>query len=448
MSDVGIRKHGNRWQITFYDQHGRRRFETVHGSLTTARKLRAERMHQVQSGKFGLAQQRPVPTLEGFVQRWRQEVAIGLAPSTRRAYETALEHHLLPAFGSTSLDLITKAAVQKFISEKAQQQRWDYTKGKNPNPDRPTLAGKTIRNMIAVLHSVLESAVEDYELLDRNPLAGVLSDRRRRRFPTEKLRVRPKVHVLEPDAFKQALGALRHDRIRRLALVAALAGLRWGELVALRVEDLDWRRNRIRVTRALYRRVPGAPKTEQSEGEVPICPTVRRVLQLVPWSRGYVFSVDGETPIGDGSWIKRQWREAQVAAGIAHPTSWHDLRHLFVSLLIAAGKHPKYIASAARHRDPGFSLRTYGHLFDSMPISAVEWWDDLLWPAGCPHVPAPPARADVTGLSPDAGTGASGGGHVSINAEPQGDAQETAPRAASKGVRAPYLARGAHSLPN
>jgi integrase len=241
--------------------------------------------------------------------------------------------------------------------------------------------------MIAVLHSVMESVVEDYELLDRNPLAGVLSDRRRRRFPTEKLRVRPKVHVLEPDEFKRALEALRHDRIRRLALVAALAGLRWGELVALRVEDLDWRRNRIRVTRALYRRVPGAPKTEQSEGEVPICPTVRRVLQLVPWNRGYVFSVDGEMPIGDGSWIKRQWREAQGAAGIAHPISWHDLRHLFVSLLIAAGKHPKYIASAARHRDPGFSLRTYGHLFDSMPISAVEWWDDLLWPHGCPHVP-------------------------------------------------------------
>jgi len=160
-----------------------------------------------------------------------------LAPSTRRAYETALQHHLLPAFGGVSLDLITKATVQKFISEKAQQQRWDYTRGKNPNPDRPMLAGKTIRNMIAVLHSVLESAVENYELLDRNPLAGVLSDRRRRRFPTEQLRVRPKVHVLEPEEFKQALKALRHDRIRRLALVAALAGLRWGELVALRVEE-------------------------------------------------------------------------------------------------------------------------------------------------------------------------------------------------------------------
>lgn len=106
--------------------------------------------------------------------------------------------------------------------------------------------------------------------------------------------------------------------------------------------------------------------------------------------------VDGETPIGDGSWIKRTWREVQIAAGIAQPTSWHDLRHQFVSLLIAAWKHPKFIASAARHRDPGFSLRTYGHLFDSMPIAAVEWWDDLLWPVGCPFMPAPEAAAART----------------------------------------------------
>lgn len=149
--------------------------------------------------------------------------------------------------------------------------------------------------------------------------------------------LRQRVHVLEPEEFKRALEPLRLDRVRRLALVAALAGLRWGELVALRVEDVDWTRNRIRVTRALYRRVPGAPKTEESVGEVPICPTARRILKAVSWERGYVFSVDGQTPIGDGSWIKRQWRQAQRAVGITQPVSWHDFRHLFVSLLIAAG---------------------------------------------------------------------------------------------------------------
>lgn len=183
-------------------------------------------------------------------------------------------------------------------------------------------------------------------------------------------------------------------------LTAAFTGLRWGEQVALRIEeDVNWRRNRIVVTRSLYRRIPCGPKTEESEGEVPICPTVRRILQAVPWREGYVFSGDGTKPIGDGSWIKREWKRAQRTAGIRHPITWRDLRHQFVTLLIAAGKHPKYIANAARHRDPGFSLRTYGHLFESMPITQVEWWDDLLWPDGCPYVPAPEFESKTSQLA-------------------------------------------------
>jgi integrase len=117
-----------------------------------------------------------------------------------------------------------------------------------------------------------------------------------------------------------------------------------------------------------------------------MCPTVRRILQAANRD-GYLYSREGVTPIGDGSWVKGGWRRAQLRAGIAQPVTWHDLRHLCVSLLIAAGKHPKFIADAARHRDPGFSLRVYGHLFDSLPVTTVEWWDDLLWPTGFPYLP-------------------------------------------------------------
>lgn len=53
-----------------------------------------------------------------------------------------------------------------------------------------------------------------------------------------------------------------------------------------------------------------------------------------------------------------------------------------MSLLIASGKHPKYIAQQARHHSAGFHLERYGHLIDTLPVTPVEWWDDLLWPAG------------------------------------------------------------------
>ena len=53
--------------------------------------------------------------------------------------------------------------------------------------------------------------------------------------------------------------------------------------------------------------------------------------------------------------------------------------------MIAAGKHPKYIAAQAGHSSAGFTLDRYGSLFETLPISPVEWWDDLIWPGGWHH---------------------------------------------------------------
>ena len=117
---------------------------------------------------------------------------------------------------------------------------------------------------------------------------------------------------------------------------------------------------------------------------IDLCPAVRRILQGIAKERpvGLVFSPDGTASIGDGSWIKRHWRAAQVRAGVKAPITWHDLRHRFVSQLICAGKHPKYIAQQAGHSSGGFTPDRYGALFETLPITPVEWWDDLLWSGG------------------------------------------------------------------
>ncbi len=66
----------------------------------------------------------------------------------------------------------------------------------------------------------------------------------------------------------------------------------------------------------------------------------------------------------------------------------HDLRHQFVSPLIAAGKDPLYISKQAGHSDPGFTLKRYGHLFETIKfetikVRPVEWPEDLVWSTGC-----------------------------------------------------------------
>ena len=134
-------------------------------------------------------------------------------------------------------------------------------------------------------------------------------------------------NVLEPQDFVRAVQQL-DSPIREAVLFAALTGLRWGEQVAVRIdEDVDLRRNRLRVSRSLYRRAQQTPKTRRSIRDVDLCPTVRRILQTLPRNEGLVFSQDGKTPIGEGSWVKRQWRHAQIDADIKQPIRWHDLRH-------------------------------------------------------------------------------------------------------------------------
>jgi len=115
-------------------------------------------------------------------------------------------------------------------------------------------------------------------------------------------------------------------------------------------------------------------------------PLVRRIVQTVPWSEGLIFSPDGVKPMGDGRWIKRQWHKAQVRAGIHQPIRWHDLRYQYVSFLILIGKSPKYVSQQAGHASAGFTLDRYGHLFNAITPTPMEWIEDLLWPGDCDQI--------------------------------------------------------------
>ncbi len=338
-------KRGRRWWIVYYI-HGRQVRESVGFSYREAVRARARRIADIEAGRLGLRPYRKIPTLLEFVQKtWSDQVATNLKPSTRRGYETYLRHHLLPEFGDYPLSAINRAALKAWIAKKAKEQRYSYSR-RNPNPHRPTLSKKSVLNMVALLAAILETATVDYELIPANPLRGIL---RRRNFADFRPQDR-RVRILEPEDFRRAVAVLKPP-VLQMVLFAALTGCRWGEQVALCIEDVDFRRNRLRITRSLYKRSPQTPKTEQSVRDIVMSPIIRRILQALPWQEGYVFSPDdGKTPIGDGSWLKRQWRKAQVWAGIQRSIRWHDLRHQFVSLLIAAGKDVSTLPSRRARR--------------------------------------------------------------------------------------------------
>jgi integrase len=105
---------------------------------------------------------------------------------------------------------------------------------------------------------------------------------------------------------------------QEMVVVAALTGLRWGELIALRMEeDVDFRRNKLHITHAFYRRIPQTPKTAQSIRSVDMCPTVLSLLQGRKTREGLVFTADGLGPMGAGNWDKTAVARRPIAG-------WHS----------------------------------------------------------------------------------------------------------------------------
>lgn len=261
---------------------------------------------------------------------------------------------------------------------------------------------------------VVKTAIRD-RIIGHDPCLDVKLPRRDRRsvssgaFP-----------MLTLDEFLRILGHVP-DRFKVAAVLSYGSGLRWGEVAALTVRDVDGLEAghmAVGVTRTLQE-VAGRfvikprPKTDAGVRLVPVpdwAATVVRRHVATYCKRPGDFLVLGETgdyvsrgyarlyilrpalvraglmgqvssnsgPGGRDAWTAR-WRdrdgvdheetfrtEAAAVRVVARghytaPSSWHGLRHAYVSSLVTAGLDPVHVALAAGHSDPAFTLRTYAH---------------------------------------------------------------------------------------
>lgn len=177
-------------------------------------------------------------------------------------------------------------------------------------------------------------------------------------------------------------------RTGRWAMLMLYAGLRRGEALALRWEDIDWEHNIIHVRRAVHFEgndpVLGTTKTETSVRDVPMFPVLRRCLQMHDASETYVCSSAAGKLVTDSVW-KSSWTTFNNAmtnilnGDTAQPVCpgrrsdldkdrktflvrAHDLRHTFCSLLYDAGVDVLTAQKLMGHASPEITMRIYTHL--------------------------------------------------------------------------------------
>jgi len=274
-------------------------------------------------------------------------------PSAVRGYDAALQARILPALGGARLADVTRPDVQAFV---------DRLLGQG-------LDGSTIRNALMPLRVIYRRAIARGEVAV-NPTTGV-----------ELPAVRGRRERIASPAEAAALLEALTPADRPVWATALYAGLRRGELMALRWDDVDLAAGVIRVERSWdprAREIVGV-KTHAGRRRVPIAAVLRDHLvdQRLRVGRvdGLVFG-DADRPFGYQG-LRLRARAAWEKAGLA-PIGLHEARHTFASLMIAAGLNAKALSAYLGHASIGITFDRYGHLMPGNEDEAAGLLDAYL----------------------------------------------------------------------
>jgi integrase len=292
-------------------------------------------------------------TVAAYAEQWA--AARVHRESSAERLEVYLRRHVLPALGNRPIGQVRHSEVQQWIKRLSE-----------------TLAPGTVENVYRVLSALMRAAVRD-RVIASNPCEDVELPRK------------PKVEIVPPtvDEVERLLGAMP-DRYRILGTLAAGAGLRLGEALGLTVDRVNFLKRELRVDRQLVTisgQAPrfGPPKSDSSVRTVPLADSVLEALSahiaaFPPGEHGLIVTHAGGSPIRRNAFGHMWRRGPQKVPDLGH-VRYHDLRHHFASLLIAAGCSVKVVQKALGHASAKQTLDTYAHLWpesDDLTRAAVE----------------------------------------------------------------------------
>jgi integrase len=258
-------------------------------------------------------------------------------PSALRAYEQVLRATVLPCMGHLKLSSVTRTVLQDLIDELVGG-------GRSPS---------TVRNTVLPLRAIYRRALSRSEVLV-NPTLGLA-------LPTTRDR---RERVARPAEAKALIEALP-ERDRALWATALYAGLRRGELRALRWSDVDFKEGVIRVERGWDDRVGSIePKSRAGRRRVPLTQPLRtRVAAHRLLSKGGEEELVFEglrgafCPSAATRRARATWKEAKL-----EPIGLHECRHTYAAFMIAAGVNAKALSTYMGHSSITVTLDRYGHL--------------------------------------------------------------------------------------
>ena len=349
---------------TGYTEDGKQKRKTVYGkSQADALAKLAEVKQQLATGTFSDTKL----TVKEYLETWLKEKERQVKARTAHDYRYNLEKYIYPKIGRTKLEKLTPLHVQRFLSEIA-----DLV-----SPDR---ANKCRRELLGAFKQAVR-----WGLIPRNPVDAVAPLKHERREMVLWTGI-------QAAAF---LDTARAHRLYAFFYLAMSTGLRSGELLGLRWQDVQGDKLTIRqnFVKVGSKTIIETPKTKRGKRVVAISPDVLETLdahrarqdaeRLPSWpDNGLVFVSEVGTPLNPDN--LRRLRNSLMDYAKVPRIRLHDLRHLHASMAIKGGMDAKVLADRLGHARASFTLDVYSHLFDEQRAnSAVSLLDFL--PKGDPQ---------------------------------------------------------------
>ena len=362
-------KRGETWSYVLYlgrGPDGKKQQKWV-GGFRTRREAEAALTEALERVRTGTWADPGRQTVGEYLEDWLTAVRPSLRSSTATSYEHTLRKWVVPRIGHLRLGALSSAKLSALYGELLRSGRHD---GKG---------GLSARS-VAYTHRIVTHALKDavaWGLLARNPAAHVDPPRV----------ARPEMQVWTQKEVQRFLVSVADDRLYALWTVLLATGLRRGEALGLRWDDVDLDRRRLSIQRAVtvvdYEIVVSEPKTARGRRSVSIDPTTAAVLvahrkrqleERLAWGpawqdSGYVFTTE------DGRVLHPQ-RVTQVFKRLASeaglpPIRLHGLRHTAATLALTAGIHPKVVSERLGHATVGITLDTYSHVGEGLQEEAA-----------------------------------------------------------------------------
>jgi integrase len=309
--------------------------------------------------------------VEDYLRRWLEDsVKDTVRGTTFERYEQNCRKHIIPTLGRVKLKDLTPAHVRGLYKEKLH-----------------SLSPRSVRYIHVTLHKALKQAMHD-GLIPRNVTEAVKPPQIQRE------EMRP----LTPEQAKTLLETVRDedDRLEALYVMAITTGLRQGELLGLKWDDVDLEAGTLQVRRTLTTAKGGpvlsAPKTKGSRRTVKLSQmalgALRRHLdrQLGEeidragslWrENGLIFASEVGEPLDRRYITTHQFKPLLKRAGLPE-IRFHDLRHTCATLLLSKNVNPKVVSEMLGHASIAITLDTYSHVLPDMQDSATAAMDGAL----------------------------------------------------------------------